>query len=269
MTINYNVTGPDRKSLVKAIENFTGLKSKYLGAPSMAYQIGAFQVSKLGALSFEDEGNAENLIEALCEHGFTGKVLLPEGCEPAEDDEAFFSASIPKESLTPGERENLANIVKAKGALIKKAVEASELPILEGNDDLAFPWFHAEVSAEEAHAYTELISKLCAYARSHKKVTSVEKEVDNEKYAFRCFLLRLGFIGDEYKGDRKVLLRNFTGSGAFKCGHKKGYAPGLAPIPTSENTVKLDVKKALLNLKNPDVQAEIREILNGEDGDEE
>ena len=47
-----------------------------------------------------------------------------------------------------------------------------------------------------------------------------EKATDNEMYAFRCFLLRLGFIGDEYKAARKILLRNFTGSAAFKSGPK-------------------------------------------------
>ena len=43
-------------------------------------------------------------------------------------------------------------------------------------------------------------------------------ETDNDKYAFRCFLLRLGFIGDEYKIARKVLLRNLTGNSAFRYG---------------------------------------------------
>ena len=47
-----------------------------------------------------------------------------------------------------------------------------------------------------------------------------EKEVENEKYAFRCFLLRLGFIGKDYKDERKILLRNLTGSSAFKGGAK-------------------------------------------------
>lgn len=41
-------------------------------------------------------------------------------------------------------------------------------------------------------------------------------EESNEKYAFRCFLLRLGFIGPKFKDQRKVLLRNLTGSAAFK-----------------------------------------------------
>ncbi len=36
-------------------------------------------------------------------------------------------------------------------------------------------------------------------SRNAKRVTATEKPVDNEKYAFRCFLLRLGFIGSEYK----------------------------------------------------------------------
>ncbi len=61
-------------------------------------------------------------------------------------------------------------------------------------------------------------------AKDAKRVTAKEKETDNDKYAFRCFLLRLGFIGDEYKSDRKVLLKNLTGSSAFKSGKKGGDA---------------------------------------------
>ena len=41
------------------------------------------------------------------------------------------------------------------------------------------------------------------------------------EYAFRCFLLRLGFIGDEYKAVRKILLANLSGSSAFKNGSRK------------------------------------------------
>ena len=37
-------------------------------------------------------------------------------------------------------------------------------------------------------------------------------------YAFRCFLLRLGFIGAEYKTARKILLKNLSGSSAFRNG---------------------------------------------------
>lgn len=58
-------------------------------------------------------------------------------------------------------------------------------------------------------------------ALNQKRITAKEKPVGNDKYAFRCFLLRLGFIGEDYKAERKILLRNLSGSSAFKSGAKK------------------------------------------------
>ena len=55
-----------------------------------------------------------------------------------------------------------------------------------------------------------------AFAKEAKRVTAKEKDTDNDKYAFRCFLLRLGFIGDEFKGARKILLSRLSGNSAFK-----------------------------------------------------
>jgi magnesium-transporting ATPase (P-type) len=51
-----------------------------------------------------------------------------------------------------------------------------------------------------------------------KRVVATPTKIDNDKYAFRCFLLRLGFIGDEYKIARNVLLRYLTGNSAFRYG---------------------------------------------------
>ena len=70
-------------------------------------------------------------------------------------------------------------------------------------------------------AYTHFIAAICDMARNQKRVTAKEKPADNEKYAFRCFLLRLGFIGTEYKEERKILLKNLSGSSAFKNGERK------------------------------------------------
>ena len=53
-------------------------------------------------------------------------------------------------------------------------------------------------------------------AKNSKRITAKERTVDNEKYAFRCFLLRLGFIGDAYKTSRKILLKNLDGNSAFR-----------------------------------------------------
>jgi hypothetical protein len=58
-------------------------------------------------------------------------------------------------------------------------------------------------------------------AKNQKRVNVTDKATPNERYAFRCFLLRLGFIGPEYKNERKILLKNLDGSSAFKNGQRK------------------------------------------------
>ena len=176
---------------------------------------------------------------------------------------------MPKSTLDALALDNLRILLEAKGSLIKKALGVDALPITEEDDKVCFPWFSGEPTADEVKAYSHFVSALCEMARNAKRVTAKEKETDNEKYAFRCFLLRLGFIGDAYKTERKILLRNLSGSSAFKSGAKKEYAPGCDPIPTPENTVTVDVVEAKRRLQDPQVQAEIRAILNGEDGEAE
>ncbi len=45
-------------------------------------------------------------------------------------------------------------------------------------------------------------------------MTVIERDTDNPRYAFRCFLLRLGFIGDEFKTIRKYLMKGIPGNGS-------------------------------------------------------
>lgn len=110
---------------------------------------------------------------------------------------------------------NLDRIIDGKGTLIKKAIGADSLEYEIKEDRIRFPWFSM---AEENKAYIIFISKLAEQARTTKRVILKDKPVDNEKYAFRCFLIRLGFIGEEYKEARKILLKNLTGNGAWKNG---------------------------------------------------
>lgn len=79
--------------------------------------------------------------------------------------------------------------------------------------------FHADTEGLNFRkACTHFIAALCEMAKTQKRVNATEKAVENEKYAFNCFLLRLGFIGPEYKTERKILLSKLTGSSAFKYG---------------------------------------------------
>ena len=131
-----------------------------------------------------------------------------------------LTVAMPRDSFTDAALENLRKLVDAKGSLIKKALAVGSLPIEADGEKVSFPWF-SETDSESAAAYTHFIAALCDMARNQKRITATEKKVENEKYAFRCFLLRLGFIGAEYKGERKVLLKNLTGSSAFKNGERK------------------------------------------------
>ena len=53
-------------------------------------------------------------------------------------------------------------------------------------------------------------------ALTQKKASARKTETDNEKYAFRCWMLRLGLIGDEFKTCRHHLLKNLTGNAAWR-----------------------------------------------------
>ena len=218
MTITINAQGAERKRLVKTIAEWLGEDVHYCGAPTFAYEIGRFTVKKDGSLSFSDLIDSE-VVERLLEH------IYDEGfdIDQSHIEEAVTGVSIqmPLSEFTETALANLEAIVEAKGSLIKKALGTDDLTIHRINGRLDFPWFPRFTSPEEANAYMHFVTALCEMAKTQKRITAKEKSVDNEKYAFRCFLLRLGFIGDEYKAERKILLRNLTGSSAFKSGTKE------------------------------------------------
>ena len=231
MEIRYNVTGAKRKELVKVIANATGARAEYKFMPTCNYEIDYFTVTKDGTLLFDDRADSEEVervLEAISAAGFECEPQdggeQPFGEETKEAAEAADTApqaanvgltvEIPLDKVAVG---NLTKLLDAKGNLIRKALGITDLRIEVLEDRVAFPWF-SQVDTDSAAAYTHFIFALCEMSRNAKRVTATEKPVDNEKYAFRCFLLRLGFIGSEYKMERKILLKNLTGSSAFKNG---------------------------------------------------
>ena len=225
MVIKYNVTGAERKRLVAALSNLMGVKAKYLGMPSMAYEVSDFIIDKNGNLELSDKANRteiERVARHLASEGFIAEeeISATEGRQTAASEEFGLTVSMPRSNFSEGALENLQALVEAKGELIRHALDVEELPIEISEDEVSFPWFEELPTPEEIKAYTHFISALSEMAINQKRITVKEKEVENEKYAFRCFLLRLGFIGKDYKDERKILLRNLTGSSAFKGGAK-------------------------------------------------
>ena len=149
------------------------------------------------------------------------EVTAMEEAVVAATDEDNLSISLPRSLFTETALKNLDALLRSKGRLIRHAFDIKEATYTLIDDRITFAWLHGTITDETAKAYAEFISKLCEMARTQKRVTAKEKIVDNEKYAFRCFLLRLGMIGSAYKESRKILLQNLTGSSAFKSGHRK------------------------------------------------
>lgn len=224
MKINYNVTGEQRKELVKAIGVIMQVKPVYMKMPTCAYKIGDITVDKEGTLICKDSAKAERVAHNLIADGFTAAddatESAAEKAAPTEEVEMpdSLTISMPKDGFTDESIANLKHLVESKATLIKKALGAENLTITVEDDKISFPWFAGFPAPDEISAYAKFIGKLCGMAKTQKRVTAKDKAVDNDKYAFRCFLLRLGFIGAEYKADRKILLKNLTGSAAFKGG---------------------------------------------------
>ena len=222
MELHFNVTGDDRKRLVGVIEKVTGQKAVYLRVPTCAYQVGDYNVGKDGTLTFQDDMDisaCSDVIDACVMAGFE-----PEDWERNTEEQLEESVSLtvemPRDQFTETQLENLKKLVSAKERLLKQALGTEEVPVIVTDEKVSFPWFSEGIPAEDCMAYTKLIEAICRMAKEAKRVTAKEKETDNPKYALRCFLLRLGFIGDDYKADRKILLRNLSGSSAFRTGKK-------------------------------------------------
>ncbi|MEG0957745.1 MAG: virulence protein [Anaerovoracaceae bacterium] len=214
MILKFKQNGKERKELVKVIAEITGDKPKYLGMPSAAYEVGGLTIDRLGNIAGVGANNINLLIEKLKSEGFDIE-------KESEDEKLDIIIEMPRSYFEKDSLENLEKLILAKSRLIKKALGVESLEIKASNDKISFPWFtNLPENKEEADARIHFIYALCEMARNQKRVNAKEKEVENEKYAFRCFLLRLGFIGEKYKKERNVLLKNLSGSAAFKGGRK-------------------------------------------------
>ena len=207
MIVKFNVKGKERKKLVEAISEHLNIPFEYKGTPSFAYEIGEYVVDRVGTL----EGpTKDELIHAL-------KSKYNFEAERDEQTETYtLSIEYPLNSFDEQTIENLEKLIQSKSTLIKQALAIESTTIELEDDRINFPWFERELTPNELETYTKFIVALCETALKQKRVTAVEKQVENEKYAFRCFLLKLNFIGDEYKSDRKLLMSKLSGDSSFK-----------------------------------------------------
>ena len=215
--IRFTLESKQRPKLAQEIGNILGTVPHYERVPSCAYDIVGYRLDKEGVLHIPEgaEETTKDLIRQLRERGFQDDAEVTEEV-PVQEDK--LTIGIPRESLTDTALENLQKIIANRQTLFQRAfrMDSTEIEITE--EKINYTWFPYTTDSDEMAAYTQFISRLCDMARDAKRVSSKPTETDNDKYAFRCFLLRLGFIGKEYKTARKILIRNLTGNSAFRCG---------------------------------------------------
>ena len=213
--IRFTLESKQRPKLAQEIGNILGTAPHYERVPSCAYDIAGYRLDKEGVLHIPEgaEETAKDLILQLRERGFQDDAEITEEV-PVQQDK--LTIVIPRESITDMALENLQKIIANKQILFQRAFRTDNTEIEITDEKINFTWFPYTADGDELAAYTQFISRLCDMAREAKRVSSKPTETDNDKYAFRCFLLRLGFIGKEYTTARKILLRNLTGNSAFR-----------------------------------------------------
>ena len=212
MIIEFHFAGENRKKLAWAIATIIGTTAEYQYMPTCAYKIGeCYTVTKSGDLEISNQADhkeTEQLLAELASRGYA----VPDTSEP---ESKGLTVQMPADFFTEHTLGNLRQICENKAALFQAAFQTDSLDIIPSDEKVEFPWFTVEQDGD-ADAYCTFISMLCEFAKNQKRINNKPETTDNPKYTMRCYLLRLGMIGAKYKSARKALLRNLSGSSAFR-----------------------------------------------------
>ncbi len=228
MKIEFVLGNGKRRPLANALGEAMNTEVRYLGAPTFCFEVGDCLLDKDGVLEIPEGLDHVELLAKLAQAGFSPEqeaamqeTPLQEDVEqveaPEEESRHGFIIPIPAQDFNVRIRDNLDKLLAAKGGLIMAALGVNRLAYAEEDGVLAFDIYDAEPEKKELDACTYLLNALYATAREQVRVTAkAQADILNPKYAMRCFLLKLGFIGPEYKQTRSVLLSRLPGNGSFK-----------------------------------------------------
>ena len=140
-----NTHPENRKEMVKAICELTGLTSTYMGMPSAAYQVGPITVSRDGSIDCEDEALLTTLKPMLIERGWleaeaqdkmpveiespADSKELPETVETISVEQMDITMPIP--GWTVAQMANLLRMLCSKQNLINRMLDCDMLSIEE------------------------------------------------------------------------------------------------------------------------------------------
>lgn len=240
----------NRKEMVKRLGEFLGVKPKYLGAPTFAYAIvteeETYTIDRQGTIT-NSRGNViiyDEFVNLTEPNKNSEVAMLPEldGLE----------ITLPLAGHTGNTLRNLVNMLYSKQHLIMMAFESTE-PLMNDTfpedlsdkkintlgdfkkaldeiglgkiPSLAFDFENEAftiklavqgLDSEKVAAFQDLVGIIDRNAKKQKRASFKRAQDENPKYSFRTWLIRLGMNGPEYKTTRKVLLKNLSGSAAYR-----------------------------------------------------
>ncbi|MBA4538465.1 virulence-related protein [Bacillus aquiflavi] len=240
----------NRKEMVKRLGEFLGVKPKYLSAPTFAYAIvteeETYTIDRQGTIrnSNGDAKHYDEIVNLAEPNKNSEAAMLPEldGLE----------ITLPLAGHTGNTLRNLVNMLYSKQHLIMMAFESNE-PLMDDTlpkdlseketgtlgdfkkaldelglgklPNLAFDFENETFTiklavqsfdSETVTAFQDLIGFIDRNAKKQKRASFKRSQDENPKYSFRTWLIRLGMNGPEYKTTRKVLLKNLSGSAAYR-----------------------------------------------------
>lgn len=253
----------DRKEMIRLLEAHSGTKAKYMGAPSFDYQIEirgeTYRITKDGVM--KDGVGSEVDFEAVLQLTVEGMLEDNFNAEEAQED-VLVEISVPMEGHTGQTLRNIVNMVYSKQEHLKKAfgneteivstefveaLNAEGVKTLEqfkelvgrigtgkcpgisfdfNENTIAFKFGIRSEESDKVDAATKLVSFLNKSAKEQKHASFKPSADDNMKFTMRVWLIRLGFVGDEYKEARKTLMKSLEGNGAFRNGKGEKEAVG-------------------------------------------
>lgn len=85
-----------------------------------------------------------------------------------------------------------------------------------GHHTVELRGFNSELHAGKIRSYIVLALALNNQALTQKSASSKRPQVENEKFAMRTYLNRIGLIGDEFKNCREHLCKHLDGNAAWR-----------------------------------------------------
>ncbi len=136
---------------------------------------------------------------------------------------------------------NLANLYESRGTLLQKAVgrtfdSLADCSLLDEQGVVSLPLFPCSLDGNDVRSYVQLSQGIADFAAKSKGIRQKENDSPNEKFRLRTWLVRIGFVGEEYKHARKLLTENLSGNSAWL--RKYEAAPQLEETEPAETRME-------------------------------